>query len=715
MQKKLKTVLLTGLSALAILCISSGLVLFSLFGIPFGGLFETVLYLFLSSLALTMAGAAFMCFRAGGRPLVWIGPVPVLLTAAVVAIIVILTIDPRMLYFKSITPNPTKKEWIEDVRYLAQMMNEKHPGLNSLVPEEKMTAVVEELATQIPGMAIPDILMGLFKVAALPNDGHTFPFIMIPAYDLHSFPFKTYLFPEGLYIVDAGREHKDLIGCRILKIGEIPIGDIYKLPLLISAENEQSRRERFNYMVMMAEWLLHHKVIDCIGEATFTFEKRGGERIVRTIQSVRFYQHFMWSSLYRVDNDAPPVFTNYRKDYYRYKALNGGRILYIQFNQCENQPGKKTMDQFAEQLENYAQKTMLERCIVDLRNNDGGSRVWTGLMRFIKSYSKINRPGGLLVLIGRRTFSSAVIFTAELQAQTDAVLLGEPTGQGPIFYGGPDLIELPHSRLPFAISRRKTIAGLPFDGRRAIEPDIYVEYTASDFLTGRDPVLEAALTYVPPKRPTNALSSATLEKYSGRYLLDETEVMDIAYDGKTFRTTITDFIPNSNLRFESVLYPITGGMWDTKTAGVKIEVPAISGGRPERVILNWFGEKRALKRAPKGYMTAFELFSKGDIEAGCEALLTLKEFYKVKYPRIEYLLNNLGYTLLRKQEVAGALKIFRLNVELFPGSYNVFDSYAEALIVDGQRDLAIENYKKSLELNPENVNAQLALKKLNKS
>ena len=60
-----------------------------------------------------------------------------------------------------------------------------------------------------------------------------------------------------------------------------------------------------------------------------------------------------------------------------------------------------------------------------------------------------------------------------------------------------------------------------------------------------------------------------------------------------------------------------------------------------------------------------------------------------------------------------ALEIFKLNVFLYPTSANVYDSVAEAFAVNGNRELAIKNYKRSLELDPKNTNALQQLKKLN--
>jgi tetratricopeptide (TPR) repeat protein len=59
-----------------------------------------------------------------------------------------------------------------------------------------------------------------------------------------------------------------------------------------------------------------------------------------------------------------------------------------------------------------------------------------------------------------------------------------------------------------------------------------------------------------------------------------------------------------------------------------------------------------------------------------------------------------------------ALEIFKLNVFLYPESANVYDSVAEAYETNGERELAIKNYKRSLELDPKNTNAIQQLRKL---
>lgn len=67
-------------------------------------------------------------------------------------------------------------------------------------------------------------------------------------------------------------------------------------------------------------------------------------------------------------------------------------------------------------------------------------------------------------------------------------------------------------------------------------------------------------------------------------------------------------------------------------------------------------------------------------------------------------MNSLGYSYLRKKEYEIAIKLFEMNVEAFPDSWNTYDSLGEAYLANGDKEKAIENYKKSIELNPDNEN-----------
>jgi len=83
----------------------------------------------------------------------------------------------------------------------------------------------------------------------------------------------------------------------------------------------------------------------------------------------------------------------------------------------------------------------------------------------------------------------------------------------------------------------------------------------------------------------------------------------------------------------------------------------------------------------------------------------------------EQLVNRIGYGLLRsrnKSEMSKALAFFILNTENFPNSYNAFDSLGEAYETLGDKKKAIDNYLKSLELNPKNEHVKMKLSELEK-
>lgn len=101
-------------------------------------------------------------------------------------------------------------------------------------------------------------------------------------------------------------------------------------------------------------------------------------------------------------------------------------------------------------------------------------------------------------------------------------------------------------------------------------------------------------------------------------------------------------------------------------------------------------------------------------KAYAQSLEMLNESKKneIKYGHSEADLNTWAYSLLNKNETEKAIEIFKLNVTLNPDGWNAYDSLAEAYLKAGNKDLAIKNYKKSLELNPKNDNAIKVLERI---
>src|SRR5258708_28227665 len=98
--------------------------------------------------------------------------------------------------------------------------------------------------------------------------------------------------------------------------------------------------------------------------------------------------------------------------------------------------------------------------------------------------------------------------------------------------------------------------------------------------------------------------------------------------------------------------------------------------------------------------------------AALQRYAELKKSAAAQYKVEERTLNALGYTLLFSGQVQDAITVFQRNVEEYPQSGNVYDSLGEAYMKAGQKELAVQNYEKSLRLDPKTQNAMEMLKKL---
>lgn len=134
-------------------------------------------------------------------------------------------------------------------------------------------------------------------------------------------------------------------------------------------------------------------------------------------------------------------------------------------------------------------------------------------------------------------------------------------------------------------------------------------------------------------------------------------------------------------------------------------VSQVAGG--EHPAFVWMGYE--------AYDSPAKVLFKKILAGGSEAVSRYRDSRKKRTGSVllnEAQVNNLGYWLLGKRRIAEAVEVFKMNVEDFPKSSNAYDSLAEAYMLNGDKERAVINYRKSLELNPGNVNAIEMLKRL---
>ncbi|HEV8158287.1 MAG TPA: DUF3471 domain-containing protein, partial [Pyrinomonadaceae bacterium] len=108
----------------------------------------------------------------------------------------------------------------------------------------------------------------------------------------------------------------------------------------------------------------------------------------------------------------------------------------------------------------------------------------------------------------------------------------------------------------------------------------------------------------------------------------------------------------------------------------------------------------------------FSLAAEQGAEVAVKQYRDLKANQSATYDFNEAELNTLGYQLTSLKKIKDAIEIFKLNVEAYPQASNPYDSLGEAYMMSGNKELALKNYKKALELNPQNANAASIIKRL---
>lgn len=174
------------------------------------------------------------------------------------------------------------------------------------------------------------------------------------------------------------------------------------------------------------------------------------------------------------------------------------------------------------------------------------------------------------------------------------------------------------------------------------------------------------------------------------------EVSVVAHGGgiNGFSTLIERYVDDKHL---IVLLNNTGG---TNLGEMSTAIGRILYGEP------YDQPKKSIAR------TLYETTREKSLEAAMSQYRELKKASPQGFDFRPTELNRLGYALLQAERIDDAIKVFQLNIEAYPENANGYDSLAEAYAAKGEKSLAIKNYAKSLELDPNNANAVEKLNQL---
>ena len=389
-----------------------------------------------------------------------------------------------------------------DLRFLVHEGKRIHYAPFRLTPEAEIDAQARTLEADIPNLSDDQIFVRMRALVARFGDGHT----QVIHNKYAPLPVSFSWLPEGLYIVSALSPHADLVGARVLKIGETTADDALRMSQAIaSSDNAMSARLRAADQLRAVQILRGLSIV--AGDGPVKLEIEDALSNTRSVElSPRDKQPSRKDWLQQVPGceGPPPLAVRMRSQLYSFERLSDERAIYCQINAIANDP-KESLKDFCARLFRAVAEPDVDALILDLRYNGGGNTFLNPpLVDGLTGSDKLKKPGSLFVVIGRLTFSAAQNTLTDIERRTGAIFVGEPTGSRPNFIGENVMVPLRNSGWSLSVSDLWWQHSSAQDYRTWIPPQLYAPPTAAALRAHRDPALEVIQRYRASLKPAKS-------------------------------------------------------------------------------------------------------------------------------------------------------------------------------------------------------------------
>ena len=384
--------------------------------------------------------------------------------------------------------------WQSDLAALVPGMERLHKDLYHGVSHDALADAVADLSATVPSATDDELLDGVLRIVAMVSaggcDAHTGAYVWgAGSYPVDSLPLRLWLFGDDLVVVDALPPLGTLIGRRIVSLEGHPIADVLAaLDPLVPRDNEQTVR------LLTPRFLLIPQVLRGLGLADggsitlATDDGAGGSPGSVDVDPIPMADYNAWAGPYGLHLPADPdvLYLSDIDTPLWWKVLPGGTTLFVQYNRVDPLDPKLVAD-----LGAAMRDPETDRVVLDLRHNFGGELRALDPVVALFQNALFDTPNRLFVVTGRNTFSAGSLLVARLKRDTSAEVVGEPMGGCPSFWSDPAPLRLPWSGIEVGVADDVAVGVDPADTRHGILPDTTIELTRDDWLSGRDPVLDA--------------------------------------------------------------------------------------------------------------------------------------------------------------------------------------------------------------------------------
>ncbi len=400
--------------------------------------------------------------------------------------------------FTSLLPGQQEErvDWQYEIDLLGRELASRHKELFFHTDSAAFFRSLDRVADQAGDKSVFHVSVELQQVMAGLGDAHT-------QVNYHYFidkqsilPLECYWFKDGLHILRAREDYQEMLGKKIRAINRYPIEQVIdSMSTLITSHNPSLVKNAIPRMITWAQ-LLDHFGFGGSGTVELQLENPEGALNSRIIELPA-----RESEMVPVQPDSVPLGWQDRKFFFRQVYLPGDRLYYIQYNKCWSREAEKlfgsgasalfmpSFKEFEKEVLETIRREDVEKLVLDLRFNSGGNSLQG--TRFIHKLgkTKIRKHAKVYLLVGRKTFSSAMINAVDLMETFDVVTLGENTGGKPNHFGEVKRFVLPESNLVVNYSTKYFT--LLDEDPPAIIPDIHTPDTFEEYMKGTDPALEA--------------------------------------------------------------------------------------------------------------------------------------------------------------------------------------------------------------------------------
>jgi hypothetical protein len=376
---------------------------------------------------------------------------------------------------------------------------------------ERTRARIEHLTDQ-------QIVASLAHAAALSNNAHTRAYLLRNRSYWRRYPIRIWRFDDGWYVVAARAGGAALTGGRITHIQGVPIERAYESVRPLYAGNSGWSVYMATYTLTSPDALLGVGVI-ADDAAEFSVQIGAAHRSAtlapepldaRTGPEESWWflspQHPVaagWTHAVKSTDRLPPFLTAPELHYGQARCAND--VLYVRYSRSADQPGQETVRAFGERVLATIASQRPRKLVLDLRFNTGGDLQKARPLMDELARSRLgSEAGAIAVLIGPNTFSAGISAAAALREKSKAILVGTHPGDRLDFWAEGGNVTLPNSGVVMHYAdqlHHYSDAPLPPGAKerlhlnidvRSLEPDVAVDWTWREYLSGADPIASAA-------------------------------------------------------------------------------------------------------------------------------------------------------------------------------------------------------------------------------